>query len=382
MDMYPKNKTSSFQVSLTKPLDFGEDDWEVGLQSINYPYSWVNVGPAAGVSMRYVVDRYVGVEEIKFPNWQCQTVKEIEKFIREEIRMNCIRRGDNDEANMRKLELITDELGRVKIGCIEPDFDIGISENLLSVLGLVGHPEMNVLRMDLFEKRQKQIEIIELIWGKEYDANITRLSERIKECKDLMSFCILVQEIINWDDMDKKAKGILENIDITEKENYQIKELIGRRGRRSSYMPENKMDTHDPLSVMSYDVLKLMAFLMIYLKEYVQEKRPPKIIKGILPAALNPVERMYIYLNIIKPIDMNDTPLKLLKLVNTNGKPFKTTQEEFSNPTYIPVEKGSHNMLQVYIKNDRDMFVPFMSGTVVMTLHFRKLQNNRRTGYF
>jgi hypothetical protein len=377
-DMYPENKTSSFQISLRKPLDFGEDDWEVGLQSVNYPYSWVNVGPAAGVSMKYIVDRYVGVEEVKFPNWQCQTVKEIEKFITEKIRMNYIQRGENDTKKMRKLELITDELGRIKIGCNEPDFDLGLSDNLLRVLGLLGHPEMEILRMDSFEKRQKQREIIEFFWGKEYDTQISVMAKSIPEWKDLMRFCFIVHESINWGDIDKNAKAKWENIDITAKELVEVERLVEGSKKYSENI------AHNPLNVISPEVLKLLALLMIRMKLYINEKKPPKIIKGVLPAVLNPVERMYIYLNIIKPIDMNDNPMKLLKLVNTEGEPFKTTQAEFSNLTYVPVEKGSHNMLQVYIKNDRGMFVPFMSGTVVLTLHFRKTQNSsrRRTGYF
>jgi hypothetical protein len=375
-NMYPGNKTSSFQVSLTKQLDFGEDDWEVGLQSINYPYSWVNVGPAAGVSMKYIVDRYVGVEEVKFPNWQCQSVKEIEKFITEKIRMNYIQRGEYNEKKMQKLELITDELGRIKIGCKEPDFDIGLSDNLLRVLGLLGHPEMETLRMDSFEKREKQREIIEVFWGKDYDANIGVLAKSIPEWKDLMRFCFIVHEAINWSDIDKNAKTKWKNIDISAEELTEVEELV------ESSKKYSKNITHNPLNLISQDVLNLVALLMIRMRLYITEKKTPKVIKGVLPASLNPVERMYIYLNIIKPIDMNDNPMKLLKLVNTEGQPFKTTQEEFSNPTYVPVEKGSHNMLQVYIKNDRGMFVPFMSGTVVLTLHFRKLQNKRRTGYF
>jgi hypothetical protein len=379
MEMYPGNKTSSFQVSLTKPLDFGEDNWEVGLQSINYPYSWVNVGPAAGVRMKYYVDRKVGVEELVFPNWQCQSLKEIEKFIKEEIRMNCIRRREQDENKMSKLGIIIDELGRVKIGCDEPEFDIGMSDNLLSVLGLLGHPEMESLRLSSFERRQKYRDLIERFWNMKVDYNEKLIKKSVLECKDLMSFIFLTREFISFDRLVKEGSQIWGDFNLTASELTEIEELVQER-LLSSYEKKEGEATN----TARYERLKLTALFMIYMRAYVKEPRPSKVIKGILPGVLNPVERMYIYLNIIRPIDMNDNPLKLLKLVNTDGKRFKTTQEEFSNPTYLPVQKGLHNMLQVYIKNDRDEFVPFMSGTVVMTLHFRKTSNQRknRGGYF
>jgi hypothetical protein len=123
---------------------------------------------------------------------------------------------------------------------------------------------------------------------------------------------------------------------------------------------------------------KVMGLLMMYLQTFLDEPKIPNTLKGILPGMLNPVQRMFIYLNILKPIDLNDKPSKILKLINTKGTLFKTTQEEFVNPTYIPVQKGKHNMLQVFIKNGHDEFVPFMNGTVVLTLHFQRVKGKRR----
>jgi hypothetical protein len=99
----------------------------------------------------------------------------------------------------------------------------------------------------------------------------------------------------------------------------------------------------------------------------------PSTIKGVTPGMINPVQRMFIYTNIIEPVDVNDTYARLLKLVNTRGEPFKTTQEEYSHPTYFALQKGKLSMIEVFIADETGEPVSFQSGTVVLTLHFRKV---------
>jgi hypothetical protein len=38
-----ENKTSNYRVQLAKPIDFCDDNWEVGLRYITYPYTWYDV---------------------------------------------------------------------------------------------------------------------------------------------------------------------------------------------------------------------------------------------------------------------------------------------------------------------------------------------------
>ena len=39
MDVFPDNKTTDYRVSLPQPIDL-EGEWEAGLYSVSYPYSW------------------------------------------------------------------------------------------------------------------------------------------------------------------------------------------------------------------------------------------------------------------------------------------------------------------------------------------------------
>ena len=42
-DIFPDNKTANYRVKLPQPLNL-EGNWEVGMYSITYPYTWYTVG--------------------------------------------------------------------------------------------------------------------------------------------------------------------------------------------------------------------------------------------------------------------------------------------------------------------------------------------------
>lgn len=46
MNMYPKNKPQEFKIHLAKPLQL-KGEWEIGLNSIFYPFSWHNIKSSA-----------------------------------------------------------------------------------------------------------------------------------------------------------------------------------------------------------------------------------------------------------------------------------------------------------------------------------------------
>ncbi len=95
MKDYPQNKTSKFKILLKEPLELGEDDWEVCLRSINYPFSWTNVGPSAKVFMKFYSSLTAGVQEMNFPDWQCTSMEEVVKFIANEVTQKADDRGSS-----------------------------------------------------------------------------------------------------------------------------------------------------------------------------------------------------------------------------------------------------------------------------------------------
>lgn len=369
MEMYPNNKTSSFRVSLREPIDVGEEAWEVSLSSINYPYSWTNVGPSAKVFMKYYIDPLKGYHEINFPDWQCQSMGEVVKFLTKEL--------DKKQKPDDKLRMWIglDELGRFKISSSSSVFDVGFSENMLRLLGLAGHEQAKFMVISSFEKRQKARDMVNQFWQKDnpFDFSDQAITKAVHECKSLIDFITIMHPFI---DMSRLEMLSFHFPFIFESDTYYI-EGREKNGAFWTYFLSNSGTSEGDLTKTIGG--QLLQFLMVKLKEIIVQPSLPKIIRGITPGMLNPVQRMFIYTNIMEPIDMNDDVVKLLKLVNTRGISFKTTQEDFTNPTYFPLLKGNHSMISILITDETGEPVSFQSGTVVITLHFRKVLHTRST---
>jgi hypothetical protein len=361
MDVYPENKTSQFKVMLKDPIDIGDDNWEVCLQGINYPYSWTNVGPSAKVYMKYYIDGRSGVHEIEFPDWQCESMKEVIGFLIKQVKAR-----EDEEIEEPKVYVTLDELGRFKMSCLSSSFDVGFSPNMLKLLGLMGHEKAEILTVERFEERQKHRQFLNSIMadGILYEYNDSKKMRDIRKCETLDQLLKEVELYIDW----KKINAIYADFE----------EVIDMRFERVHEGRWKLFDTHyaDLLKrdlVFHQRSMFAVEDLMYHFKALAELEHPSlESIKGVMPGILNPVQRMYVYTNIIEPVDMNDKSVKLLKLVNTSGTRFKTTQEEFMNPLYTKVKKGKISLVEVFIANDSGDPVPFQLGTVVLTLHFRR----------
>jgi hypothetical protein len=360
--MYPDNNTSKFKVMLKDPIDNGDENWEVCLQSINYPYSWTNVGPAAKVYMKYYTGYTKGVQEIQFPDWQCESMTEVVGFIDKHIKSI---EGSSSIVAVRELFVSLDELGRFKLKCEVGNVDIGFSPNMMRLLGMAGHPLTDVLTIEKFEERQKHREFLDaiMISGVQFGYNDLRKMREIKKCESLKELLSVVGVYLDW---GKIANMFLDNPEMA------LFETV-HEWRWAFYHTEYEYLLNKKYIVLQKSILTVED-MMHHFKSFANLQLPPVKLKGLTPGTINTVQRMYVYTNIIEPIDMNDKSVKLLKLVNTKGERFKTTQEDFLNPIYMKVKKGKMSMIEVLIADDSGGGVPFQSGTVVLTLHFRRVR--------
>lgn len=351
---YKDDKTSDFKINLVNPINLGEETWEVGLVSLSYPRTWITIGDAVGVYMKYYVSPGHGEKIIRFPNWQCQSLKELEGYIREEIFLN----ENVVDVDDHPFHVKTDDLGRVKITVNAPYYDIGISDNLLRILGLLGHDRLDDIRMDGFDKRQFCRNIIDnMCTEKPFPYSNYEFLERIGVCRNLREFEDIMHEHL-LPNYRLRFEPSYEKIDLDKNVKAIVEEII--RSERLEYGEEE------------YVPSRMLALLFFYVRTLFKRAPLPKVISSVQPGIIDPIQRIFIYLNILDDIVVNNTVSRVLKFVNTKGNPFAMVQEDFSNPIYLPVRKGLHNMLHVYIKNDQGENVPFQNGTVLMLLHFRR----------
>jgi hypothetical protein len=415
MDVYPDNKSSNFRIELKNPIDFGEADWEVALTSINYPYSWTNLGPSAGTRFKYYLDAESGEQEVKFPDWHCENMQNLIDYITAKIasKENLSTRSNRSERFRIKL----DELKRIKIGTTESYYDLGFSYNMLKILGLESNPNAHNISIKAFDRRQKHRNFLDLVWMS--DSMVDYRSQDLKtkfhqtaDVEKLVDYIypyiakdslikVVEKEIASTksgkleeeneeredndydDDMDDIDRSDPKEVDIDYQKDNDWIELIGkikavksRQTRSSPNAVNDEVETGFQFDENQLSSLELgLARVVYHMSKLFNEKELPMSIKGIIPGNLNPVQRMFVYTDIIRPVDFNDGAIKLIRMVNTKGSAFSTTHEEFTHPTYLPLQKGKISSIHVIIADDQQTPVSFQVGTVVMTLHFRRTQN-------
>lgn len=378
MDIYPDNKSSAFRIALKNPIDVGEEQWEVCLLSINYPYSWTNVGPSAKVFMKYYVDGEKGVQYVHFPNWQCHSMEEVVKFLGKKFERDHNRDGD------KKVWVSLDELGRFKIASNSSTFDVGFSDNMLRLLGLAGHEKVEYMTIKSFDERQSMRDIFTDFWraDRSFDLGDFRIRKQVENAETLWDFIAVIHPYIDMKKLEVRdfeheafSEGLHVEVEAKNLEYEPLTNGVYLTGTEKvgsfwdSYLKGVPLDDTELLKTKGGKLMSLFQGLM---KKFYEKSKLGTTIRGVTPGLINPVQRMYVYTNIMEAIDMNDDSVKLLKLVNTRGEPFKTTQEDFNNPTYFPLLKGRHSMISVLIMDESGAPVSFQSGTVVLTLHFRR----------
>lgn len=81
---------------------------------------------------------------------------------------------------------------------------------------------------------------------------------------------------------------------------------------------------------------------------------------------------MYVYCDIVEDRIVGDSTVPLLRNVPIEGKHGDIITRTYENIHYLPVQKKMFDTLEINIRDDTGVLVPFERGKVTVTLHFRK----------
>ena len=98
--------------------------------------------------------------------------------------------------------------------------------------------------------------------------------------------------------------------------------------------------------------------------------------KGSRVVDINLVNSMFLY--IIDHHIVGNTRAPLLRIVNVEGNPGETITKLYDSPHYIPLKQKLVDTIEMDIRDDTGRAIPFVSGKVIVKLHFRK----RHSAYF
>ena len=81
---------------------------------------------------------------------------------------------------------------------------------------------------------------------------------------------------------------------------------------------------------------------------------------------------LYVYSDVVDAQVVGDAMVPLLRIVNVKGVDGQTITKTFENPFYLPLSRKFINRIQCNIKDDTNHLVPFESGKLIVTLHFKR----------
>ena len=109
----------------------------------------------------------------------------------------------------------------------------------------------------------------------------------------------------------------------------------------------------------------------------VNETETPIQIKGNRAADISAgLHGMYIYCDLLEHVHVGDVLAQLLRIVDTEGPRGQTLHKYFEKPRYIPLQKKSFDTIEILIKDDFGKIIPFETGKLVVTVHFRRARGS------
>ena len=86
----------------------------------------------------------------------------------------------------------------------------------------------------------------------------------------------------------------------------------------------------------------------------------------------------------LENIPVGDTMAPLLRIVEVSGTRNDERQElthiQYDQPRYFPVQKKAFDTIEIDIRDDTGESIPFDTGKLIVTLHFRRAKDSYFTG--
>jgi hypothetical protein len=85
---------------------------------------------------------------------------------------------------------------------------------------------------------------------------------------------------------------------------------------------------------------------------------------------------LYVYCDAVECVAVGDTLAPLLRIVTIKGPRGEMTYIQYDEPRYIPLQKKNFDSIEMDIRDDMGNAIPFDSGKLIVTLHFRRVRDS------
>lgn len=89
------------------------------------------------------------------------------------------------------------------------------------------------------------------------------------------------------------------------------------------------------------------------------------------PMDLKYLHNMFVYCDIVEPHAVGHAKVPLVRVVTVKGKYGEDVNSIYTNIYYHPVKQKYIDTIEIDIRDNAGRKIPFLRGTVIVTLHFR-----------
>ena len=94
--------------------------------------------------------------------------------------------------------------------------------------------------------------------------------------------------------------------------------------------------------------------------------------KSVTDPNLDSITSLFVYSDICQYSLIGDASAPLLRIVQVKNDDERMVTKTFPHVYYTPVSKINFDTVEIYIRDDTGVQIPFAYGKLVVTLHFRK----------
>jgi hypothetical protein len=84
------------------------------------------------------------------------------------------------------------------------------------------------------------------------------------------------------------------------------------------------------------------------------------------------INSLFVYCDLLEHVAVGDARAPLLRIVSAVGANGEIITQTFEDPLYVPLRKKNFDSIEIDIRDDFGRSIPFESGKVIVTLHFRR----------
>lgn len=85
---------------------------------------------------------------------------------------------------------------------------------------------------------------------------------------------------------------------------------------------------------------------------------------------------LYVYCDLLECVPVGDTMAPLLRIVQVSGSRGDMSHIQYDQPRYVPLQKKTFDSVEIDIRDDIGDPIPFDSGKLIVTLHFRRAKDS------